>query len=193
MKYDFAALRFCEDENIKDRVYWYLSDLPLKENEEALAPVGVHDRLQKARVERLTSAEEEDAPYDVRLIKRVAAKMGARKLSVGGASFVEFGGVRYDDRHYTRFSRVIYSEEKADKGELALYGFHAVFEAPMSEDDGIYREIVRGHGIALLGGEGKKIMNTLFALLQGKKDAADFLYSLGLYEGELASLLVRLG
>ncbi len=193
MKYDFAALRFCEDENIRDRVYWYLSDLPLKENEEVLAPVGVHDRLQKARVERFTSAEEEDAPYDVRLIKRVAAKMGERKLSIGGAEFAEFGGVRFDDRHYTRFSRVIYSEEKADVGELALHGFRAVFDAPMSEDDAIYREIVRGHGIALFGGEGRKIMNLLFSLLKRSKEAADFLYSIGLCERDLVALLVRLG
>ena len=63
----------------------------------------------------------------------------------------------------------------------------------MSEDDAIYREITRGHGVALLGGEGRKIMNVLFFLLQGKKDAADFLYSLGLYESELAALLIRLG
>lgn len=193
MKYDFAALRFCEDENIKDRVYWYLTELLLKEDEEVLAPVGVHDRLQKGRVERIVCVEEEDAPYDVRLIKRVAAKMGARKLTVGGAAFLEFGGARYDDRHYTRFSRVICSEGRADEKELALYGFQAAFVAPMSEDEAIYRAIAAGHGVALMGGEGRKILTLLYALLQGKKEAADFLYSLGLGEGELAALLVRLG
>ncbi len=193
MKYDFAALRFTDDPNLADKIYWYLAEFPLAEGEEALAPVGIHDRLQKARVERVFSAEEGEAPYDLRLIKRVAAKTGARKFSIGGAIFSEFGGVRYDDRHYTRFSRVVYSEDGAEKEELAARGFQTAFEAPMSEDDAIYREIVSGHGIALFGGEGRKIMNILFSLLKGKKDAADFLYSLSLRERELAALLVRLG
>lgn len=193
MKYDFAALRFSEDENIKDRVYWYLTDLPLKENEEVLAPVGVHDRLQKARVELLLSAGEEEAPYDVRLIKRVEAKAGARKLTIGGAVFTEFGGARYDKKHFTRFGRLIFSEGEGDRAELALYGFETVFKAPMSENNAIYRAIIAGKQTALLGGEGSKIMHLLFSLLQGKKEAADFLYSVGLSERELAALLVRLG
>lgn len=193
MKYDFAALRFAEDENIKDRVYWYLADFPVKEGEEVLAPVGVHDRLQKARVERTASADEKDAPYDLRLIKRVAAKFGARKLVLGGVELIEFGGVKYDAKHYTRFGHLLYAESVPTIEELKDYGIDTVFEAPMSEDDKIYRALIGGHEVLLVGGEGREIMRTLLAFLRGEKEIATRLYSVGLYEKELATLTARLG
>ena len=61
MKYDFALLRFAEDKNISDRGYWYLSGFPVAAGERVLAPVGMHDRLQCAVVERSLSAAAEDA------------------------------------------------------------------------------------------------------------------------------------
>ena len=82
---------------------------------------------------------------------------------------------------------------KGDLKKSVKTALGALSAAPMSEDDAIYREIVRGHGIALFGGEGRKIMNLLFSLLKGSKEAADFLYSIGLCERDLAALLVRLG
>ena len=76
----FAALRFTEDENIRDRVYWYRCPFGTRAGERVLAPVGSHDRLQCARVERVLLAEEGDAPYDPALLKDVAAPLGARSF-----------------------------------------------------------------------------------------------------------------
>lgn len=110
MKYDFAALRFTEDENLCGNVYWYLTEISLKEGEAALAPVGAHGRLQLGRVERTLSADGANAPYDLRLIKRVAARAGERRLCVGRLTCFELGGVKYDRKHYTRFCRVLVTE-----------------------------------------------------------------------------------
>ena len=99
----FAALRFTEDDNIRDRVYWYRLDFPARTGGRVLAPVGSHDRLQCARVERILEADERDAPYDVSLIKRVAAPYGARSFLWEGRTCYELGGVRYDQKRFTRF------------------------------------------------------------------------------------------
>ena len=124
----FAALRFAEDANLSDRAYWYRCPFPVRVGERVLAPVGVHNRLQRAEVGRVLEGAEEDAPYDARLIKCVAARAGARKLSAGGQAFYELGGVRYDEKHYTRFGRVLVGGA-APKGEargtLAAYGVAA--------------------------------------------------------------------
>lgn len=109
----FAALRFTEDPNLRDRVYWYISTIPVEENERVLAPVGPHDRLQCARVERVSRGTEE--PYPAALCKRVAAKYGAREIAHG---CFELGGVRYDDRHYTRFGHILIAQELLDISEL---------------------------------------------------------------------------
>ena len=99
----FAALRFTEDENIRDRVYWYRCAFETKTGERVLAPVGSHDRLQCARVERVLFAEEGDAPYDPALLKDVAAPLGARSFLWEGRTCFELGGVRYDQKRFTRF------------------------------------------------------------------------------------------
>ncbi len=99
----FAALRFTEDENIAGRVYWYCCPFEVKAGERVLAPVGSHDRLQCARVERVLMAEERDAPYNMALIKRVAAPFGARSFVWEGRTCTELGGVRYDSKRFTRF------------------------------------------------------------------------------------------
>ena len=77
-------MRFIEDENISDRVYWYLSERTCSAGELVLAPVGARSRLQLARVERTLSCEVQDAPYDMRLIKRVEAAYGERRPVFGG-------------------------------------------------------------------------------------------------------------
>ena len=193
MIYDFAALRFTEDANIRDRVYWYVTEIPVKENEEVLAPVGSHDRLQKARVERVCSANERSAPYDVRLIKHVEAKYGARGVRIGDVVCREFGGVRYDDRHYTRFGVTLYADTMSESGDLEEYGISAVFMSPELHDDAVFRTIALGHGALLVGGEGRKICEMLFSLVKGEEDALNFLRSLGFAEGEIGALKNRLG
>ncbi len=128
MIYDFAALRFTEDENIADRVYWYLCDFPVKEGEGVLAPVGAHNRLQFARVERTLSCAEENAPYDLRLIKRVAAKYGARRLSLSSVKNCrDLGGVRCGGKRFTGYGVFIRSDfpgsfSESDRTLLREYG-----------------------------------------------------------------------
>lgn len=169
MKYDFAALRFTEDKNLAERVYWYLSELPLALGERVLAPVGPHDRLQAARVEKLLSAEEKDAPYDMRLIKRVEAKLGFRKLTLGGESFLELGGVRYDDRHYTAFGKVVLAKAAPSAREqLRGYGVTKTLEG-MEEGPALYEEIAHASGCVLLAGEaGKRVFSALLSLMKGE-------------------------
>lgn len=99
----YAALRFTEDENIADRVYWYRCGFAVQAGERVLAPVGSHDRLQCARVERVLEAKEADAPYDPALLKDVAAPYGARTFLWEGRLCKELGGVRYDAKRFTRF------------------------------------------------------------------------------------------
>ncbi len=179
----FVALRFTEDENLRGRVYWYLSAFPAEEGTRVFAPVGPHDRIQLARVEKTLLADEDHAPYDVSLIKHALAREGDRTCMLHATPCREFGGVRYDDRHYTRFRRILLSEEEpADTEEFTS------FVAPMSEDEEIYREIARGHGCLLVGGEGKKICMRLLKFLAGE----DVLPS-ALGESEKSRIRVRLG
>ena len=166
MIYEFAALRFTEDVNISDRVYWYLSEFPVKVGDRVLAPVGSHDRLQSAVVERTLSALEKDAPYDLRLIKRIAAKSGARKLVAGGMEYLEFGGVRYDEKHFTPFGKILLAKAKSKTtDELRTYGVTEIFEDETPE---VYEEIARSRGCVLLCGEaGERIFQALLNLARG--------------------------
>ena len=178
----FAALRFTEDANLYDRVYWYLSDFKPETGSRVFAPVGPHDRIQLARVESVAVASEENAPYDIKLIKHVIAREGDRTRMLGNTPCREFGGVRYDNRHYTRFGRILLSEEEPSEHE----GFTA-FVAPMSEDGAIYRNIALGHGTLLVGGEGKHICMLLLKLLEGEDVLCD------LSVQERSRLCTRLG
>jgi hypothetical protein len=135
----YAAIRFLDDENLVDRVYWYRSDFSLAVGELVLAPVGIHDRLQLARVERTIWAEEREAPYDIRLVKSLAEKYGCRKMVVGRLTCYEAGGVKYDDRHYTRLKRVLVSPfcgEPTDEERESLkdYGVTEILPIPKIED-----------------------------------------------------------
>ncbi len=113
----FAALRFTEDENLTGRVYWYITPFPLKEGERVLAPVGPHDKLQCARVERTDSFSEAEAPYPPVLCKHVLAKLGDREIKKG---VFDLGGVRYDDRHFTRLRRILIAREEGDGVGLSV-------------------------------------------------------------------------
>ena len=106
----YAALRFAEDENIADRTYWYRCPLAVREGERVFAPVGAHDRIQRAQVERILETDEAHAPYDVRFLKNVAAKCGAYRVKAGEDLLFEAGGVPYDGKHYTRFGRVLFGD-----------------------------------------------------------------------------------
>ena len=178
MKRLFAALRFVEDGNIADRVYWYLAEAPLKEGEFVFAPVGLNNRLQRARVEKLLSAEEENAPYDVRLLKRVAARCDGRKLTMDGICCYEFGGARYDEKRYTAFGRVLVSEEIPQAlAELRTYGVTETLAPAECGAAETVRGILRARGCVLVcGGGAAQTAKTLIAFLRGEgSEIAEFL------------------
>lgn len=190
MTYKFAALRFAEDRNISDRVYWYLCDFPVKTGDRVLAPVGSRSRLQCAVVERVLTADETDAPYDLRLIKEVAAPFGARKLFADGTECFEFGGARYDEKHFTPFGKLLYSKDVPQKTEeLSTYGITQVWQGD-AEDPEIYELIAREKGgVLVLNKAGKKVCETLLALLKGENK---YLYDIGLKRETVALLEEKL-
>lgn len=170
MKYDFAALRFYNDENICDRIYWYLSDFPLTVGEKVLAPLGMRGKLQAAVVEKTVFLDREHAPYDVDLAKHVTGKLGARRLMADGVECLEFGGVKYDEKHYTPFGRVMLAKDKPQQTEeLKLYGVEKVLIC--EENDRLYEEIASTCGCVLLCGErGRAAFEALLALVKGSED-----------------------
>ncbi len=188
-KLTFAALRFTEDENLIGRVYWYLAEFPVCAGEAVFAPVGPHDRLQKGRVERVRVCAEEEAPYDVRLIKRVAARADAPALLLGGEVCTEFGGARYDSRHFTAYHVLVYAEKNPEDADMVGgYGLDAVFVDPKMRDRRIYEGLILGHGTLLVGGEGQKICAMLLHFLKGGAGARETLGALGFREEELGRL-----
>lgn len=166
MNYHFAALRFYNDENLRDKCYWYVSDFPLSEGEKVLAPVGMRGKLQAGIVEQVLFTDPEHAPYDTRLIKSVTARLGARKLVLDGTELLEFGGVKYDERHYTPFGRIILAKELPERME-ELKAYCAV---PLAEEGNAFEKIASARGCVLLYGErGREIFKHLLALVKGEE------------------------
>lgn len=193
MTYPFAALRFAEDKNISERVYWYLCGFPVKEGDKVLAPVGSRNKLQMAVVERTLSAQEENAPYDMRLIKRAEVKYGARKYEIGDRIYVEFGGVRYDEKHYTPFGKLLLANGKPQsQDELSFLDKVFVCEGD-ADAPAVYESVL--YGTPLLIGETGKVIFRIFQRLVGiqaplpaewenrlkeRGGAEGFLYDIGL-------------
>ncbi len=182
MREIFAALRFAWDKNLADKIYWYRSDFPLKEGEEVFAPVGMRDRIQKATVEKVLFGEPDPAPYDMRLLKSVAAPASRPVEAVR-----DFGGHRIDDRHYTRFGK-IYLCPSRDMLPAEFEGYMQ-FEAPMSETDAVICAILKGRPVVLLGEEGREFARELLRLARGEEGS---LRERGVSQYTLAALAVCL-
>ena len=72
--YKFVALDFIDDYNVSGRLYWYLCEIEGVElGTFVLAPLGSHNRLQRAVVRRVMFADEYYAPYPVSTIKKIEA------------------------------------------------------------------------------------------------------------------------
>ncbi len=190
--YSFAALRFIEDENIFDRVYWYLSPFALSLGQTVFAPVGPHDRIELARVERVETAAAQNAPYDMKLMKKIEA-VTERKLFFAGVEAIEFGGLRYDSHRYTRFHKLCYVPTMPETLTLAeAYGLDTVV-ADVSDFAVVFRALIGGHGVLLVGGEGRSCCKTSLAFLRGSLEAEHALSSLGLSDREKTLLKEKLG
>ena len=163
----YAALRFAEDVNLCDRVYWYASAFALKVGERVLAPVGVHDKLQRAVVEQLSSVP--PLPF----LKYVAAREGARKLTAGGAVFSELGGVRYDEKHYTRFGRVLVGKAcpAAAREPLKSYGVTAFCDMRLGAEQ-VLSALAKTRGAALVFGADADMVGAYLLLLAGVREEA---------------------
>ena len=179
-KFTFAALRFTEDANIADNVYWYACALPVQAGERVLAPVGTHNRLQCARVERVVTAFGENAPYDIRLIKEVEAKLGARAIRAGESVCYELGGVRYDEKRYTRFRRILYTPVKEftaqERAALFEYGVTHFIEAGADCEAEIAAALKGGGCVLVTGTHARKTAEQIIANLRGDTD-----YEIGKY------------
>lgn len=166
MKQSFAALRFIEDGNIAENVYWYLCEFAVEAGERVLAPVGAHNRLQCARVERTLTAEKENAPYDVRLIKKVAAKYGVCERNFGGYVCRDVGGRRYDTKRYTRFGEVFYGEATPSGEQLSA--LHASGIAVVHAGEDALGALARANAPVLICGAGTTdTAKKLFAVVCG--------------------------
>lgn len=149
----FASLRFFEDERISDKLYWYLSGFRLREGEEVLAPVGMHNRLQRAVAERVLDADRGHAPYDLRFIKRVEARYGERRLVFGNCVCFELGGLRYDEKRYTRYRRILFSAQIPDEEELKKLRAYGVAEVLTGSAEELVRRGALAEHCVLLAGE----------------------------------------
>ncbi len=189
----FAALRFAEDPNLSDRVYWYACDFPVRAGEAVLAPVGAHDGLQCAVVERTLLADDAHAPYDVRLIKWVCAPLGARKAVFSSYVCRDVGGVRYDGKRYIRL-HVFFSAQTAPDGaalrELAAYGIGVY---ALADEAGDLLRLSEGDGPLLFWGErAPAIEAVLHALARGEDEAVRRLAACGLSAEQIRRLARKL-
>ena len=147
----FALLCFFGDANLADRTYWYLDTLGVRPGERVIAPVGPRDGLQCARVERVLCADPRSAPYDIRLCKRIAARYGAHRLKTAEADCVELGGFLYDEKHYTRFGRILAAPRGTAAGSaLREYGVVCTADA---DAPGALAALAEARGCALLYGD----------------------------------------
>lgn len=158
----YVALCFAEDENIADRTYWYRCPFAVAAGEKVFAPVGPHDRIQRAEVVRVCE-KEQDVSFDVRFLKRVAAKCGAFRRSVGGTIVFETGGLAYDEKHFTRFGRVLFGTWEGAVG--------GVTPVAAQEECAALRTLLRTEGCALLTGRAAADAAADLLLLAGVGEA----------------------
>ncbi|MGN1060688.1 MAG: hypothetical protein ACI4QN_03050 [Candidatus Coproplasma sp.] len=72
----FVALEYPEDINVAGRLFWYgCRDASIAVGDSVFAPLGRHNRLQKAVVRKTIWATEEDAPYPLHIIKYVKCRV----------------------------------------------------------------------------------------------------------------------
>ena len=70
--YKFVALDFIDDYNVAGRLYWYLCEIESVDlGSLVLAPLGSHNRVQRAVVRRIMFADETFAPYPLSTIKKI--------------------------------------------------------------------------------------------------------------------------
>ncbi len=169
MKFHFVLLRFENDPNLSDKTYWYVSEMQLKEGDKVLAPVGIHDRLQAATVVKTQECEPQNAPYDVHTVKTVMSRLGMRTLEIDSVSLLEFGGERYDEKHYTPFGRILYAEEKPQFSEgFRFYGIRIFL--PEEEKDPLRVIAETNGGVLLYGKRGEEVFEALLNLLKGNEE-----------------------
>ena len=168
-EYLFAALRFFEDENLANRTYWYESGFLPAEGEEVLAPVGAHNGLERARVERVLKTDAAHAPYDPALVKRIEARYGARRLAAGECVCFELGGLKYDEKRYTRFRRALFCAGEPNGEEREILREYGVQEFLYGDENALLRAAAACGNCALLCGEhARGAAETLLKYVRGE-------------------------
>ncbi|MBD5584865.1 MAG: hypothetical protein HDQ88_07270 [Clostridia bacterium] len=76
----FVAVEFVDDPNVKGWTYWYLCEFDgAEEGDNAVAPLGRHDGLQKGVIRKVLYAKNGEAPYPVERIKKIKTLLKAEK------------------------------------------------------------------------------------------------------------------
>lgn len=78
-KYCFVAIEYPDDPNVAGLTYWYLCPFDGTEvGDEAIAPLGRHNNLQRGIVRRVTYETARNAPFPLQYIKSVRKIIGQR-------------------------------------------------------------------------------------------------------------------
>lgn len=76
----FVSVEFVNDPNVVGLTYWYLCDFAaVKSGDRVVAPLGRHNHTQTGVVRRVLFETEADAPYPIRLIKRIQSVVGEKE------------------------------------------------------------------------------------------------------------------
>lgn len=68
----FVAVEFVDDPNVRGWTYWYECDIDgAKAGDEAIAPLGRHNGLQKCVIRKVKYAPLEEAPFPADRIKKI--------------------------------------------------------------------------------------------------------------------------
>ena len=158
----YAALLFAADENLRERAYWYRCPFPVGVGEQVFAPVGVHDRIQRAEVVRVQPVP----PAGVAFFKAVAAKCGAFRRNAGGDTVFETGGLAYDRKHYTRLGRIVVGE-----GDGGDYGVTTVCFCGRDDLKDVLVDLLRARGCAQLCGPCSRVLAAALLLAAGVRES----------------------
>ena len=118
-------------------------------------------------------AGEKNEPFDLVILDLMLPGLPGEELighlRAGGETFRELGGVRYDDRHYTRYGCVLVgrSASEAARAELAAYGVSAYYRADEEDETELFRALSCERGCALIEGRTADMAGAFLLLLAG--------------------------
>ncbi len=160
---EYVGLQFVYDPNICNKVYWYYNiRFDLKVGDRVIAPIGVHDKLQCAKICKIVHAEGFDGVkfysepiVNNKWIRYVEMPYNRRRIKLSVTENTrELGGFFYDFKHITFFKRFLRSDApfmssiEAD-AKLSDYGVRSILDLRNEKEQ--RREESSWKGIAGIG------------------------------------------